>query len=60
MAFVSILSALPADGVAVMCRIFFYPGELAACTFDETNQVFNVTSSGVVIPASFVIEWELI
>jgi hypothetical protein len=60
MAFVSILSALPDDGVNVSCRIFFYPGELAACTFDATNQVFNVTASGVVIPASFVIEWELI
>lgn len=60
MAFISILDSLPPDNVPVKCRITFYPGIDVVSTFDSLNLVFNITASGLIVDAQFVVEWELI
>jgi hypothetical protein len=60
MAFISILEELPPDGVPVLCNCNIYPGLEIECIFDSSNQILTTVTSGLLINAFNVIEWELI
>jgi hypothetical protein len=60
MAFIQTIVQLPPDNEPVTCLVAFYPGVLIDCLFDSLNQYFVSTVSGLIIPAVFVTEWELI
>ncbi len=60
MAFTSMLVTLPPDGVYVNITTSIYPGETVEAVFDSANQLFTTITSGLIIYAYSVIEWELI
>lgn len=60
MAFTSMLVTLPPDNTPVLISTSIYPGEVVEALFDSANQLFTTTTSGLIIYAFSVIEWELI
>lgn len=60
MAFTPMYTQLPPDGVQLNIVVSFYPGIVLQAAYDNVNDVFVVTPSGLVIQAQFIYEWEVI
>jgi len=51
---------LPPDNIPLNIVVSFYPGIVLVASYDNLNDVFIVTASGLVIQAQFIYEWEVI
>tara|TARA_R110000868_G_scaffold194326_2_gene439712 strand:+ start:918 stop:1100 length:183 start_codon:yes stop_codon:yes gene_type:complete len=60
MAFTQMYEQLPPDNIPLNIVVSFYPGIVLEATYDNLNDVFIVTASGLVIQAQFIYEWEVI
>ena len=54
----TIFKELPTDGQTVWIRVLDIYGELAQAQYDESNQTFTTTLTGVILPIYQVSRWK--